>query len=156
MTYTKHGYHILGTKRSDELGHIPKIRCGGPALCTVCQKDVAAEYTKDAPTIEEEYPFEDTSEYDFDPDRFLKQAKLFAIGAHNNSIDDGAQQLSIDNLYIVWFTKTLGNWKALISTNNPGDGLYFEVTHNSEKEETYVDTYVKLTNDTFSQEGEMQ
>jgi hypothetical protein len=47
--------------------------------------------------------------------------------------------------YIVWFTKTLQNWKALVSTSLP-DGRYYEVTHNGTKNETYVDVYVKITN----------
>ena len=50
-----------------------------------------------------------------------------------------------DDLYIVWFCKTLQNWKALISTDAV-DGLYWEVTYNGDKEETYVDRYVKSTN----------
>ena len=50
-----------------------------------------------------------------------------------------------EELYIVWFCKTLRNWKALVSTDAV-DGLYWEVTYNGDKEETYVDRYVKSTN----------
>lgn len=45
-------------------------------------------------------------------------------------------------VYIVWFAKVLGNWKALVGTTH-SDGLYFEVTHNGETNETYVDYYEK-------------
>lgn len=50
--------------------------------------------------------------------------------------------------YIVWFSKTLKNWKALVSSTLP-DGKYYEVTHNGSAGETYVDTYVKVSNVKF-------
>ena len=49
------------------------------------------------------------------------------------------------NVYVVWFAYTLGNWKALLSTTLP-DGMYYEVTHNATKKETYVDAYKKFHN----------
>lgn len=53
--------------------------------------------------------------------------------------------LSDDDIYVVWFTKTLQNWKALISTSLP-DGMYYEVTYNGDKRETYLDAYKKFDN----------
>ena len=50
-----------------------------------------------------------------------------------------------DEVYVVWFAFTLGNWKALISTTLP-DGMYYEVTHNAAKAETYLDAYKKFDN----------
>lgn len=98
-----------------------------------------------------EKPFEDTSDYDLEPDRFLRYAKQFVVGANAvETAETGGYELTMDDLYIVWFAKTLGNWKALISTRIPGDGLYFEVTHNGAKEETYVDIYQKTANHVFS------
>lgn len=100
-------------------------------------------------------PFpEDTTGYDEDPDRHLKKAKLMVLGAYNNRVDEEEPALKLENLYIVSFTYILGGWKAMVSTNVPDDGLYFEVTHNASKEETYVDTYMKIANDKFSPEGE--
>ena len=52
---------------------------------------------------------------------------------------------SSDECYIVWFAYTLGNWKALVSTTLP-DGMYYEVTHNANKNETYIDAYKKFDN----------
>ena len=52
---------------------------------------------------------------------------------------------TLDNIYIVWFCKTLQNWKALVSTTRP-DGMYYEVTHNGDTNETYVDVYKKWEN----------
>ena len=49
------------------------------------------------------------------------------------------------DLYVVWFCKTLQNWKALVSTTL-NDHKYYEVTHNGDKHETYVDVYLKMEN----------
>lgn len=50
-----------------------------------------------------------------------------------------------DEVYVVWFSKTLQNWKALISTTLP-DGMYYEVTYNGTQMETYIDVYKKFDN----------
>lgn len=55
---------------------------------------------------------------------------------------------SPDEVYIVWFAYTLGNWKALCSTSLP-DGRYYEVTCNGEKKMGFVDTYRKTHNVEF-------
>ena len=49
------------------------------------------------------------------------------------------------SVYVVWFAKTLQNWKALASTTLP-DGMYYEVTYNGDKQETYLDAYKKFDN----------
>lgn len=50
-----------------------------------------------------------------------------------------------DEVYLVWFSKVLQNWKALVSTTLP-DGMYYEVTHNGDAGETYIDAYKKFQN----------
>lgn len=50
-----------------------------------------------------------------------------------------------DDVYLVWFSKTLQNWKALVSTTLP-DGMYYEVTYNGDAGETYIDAYKKFEN----------
>jgi len=72
------------------------------------------------------------------PDRFLQKAK--------DAVSRVAARYEPDELYIVWFCKVLGNWKALISTDAVS-GMYWEVTYNGAKKETYVDTYRKAFND---------
>lgn len=57
-------------------------------------------------------------------------------------------KLDTGDVYIVWFCATLKNWKALVSTNVK-DNSYYEVTHNGEQKETYVDRYVKIMNQHF-------
>lgn len=61
---------------------------------------------------------------------------------------EGHDVPSKDQLFIVWFAKVLGNWKALVGLKSSED--YFEVTHNGAKDETYVDAYVKRSNRSFS------
>jgi len=50
-----------------------------------------------------------------------------------------------DEVYVVWFAKTLQNWKALVSTTLP-DQMYYEVTYNGDNAETYIDAYKKFDN----------
>lgn len=48
-------------------------------------------------------------------------------------------------VYIVWKTKVLQNWKYLLSSNLY-DGMYYELTYNGNKEEWYLDAYKKFEN----------
>lgn len=50
-----------------------------------------------------------------------------------------------DDIYVVWYCRTLQNSKGLLSTTVP-DGMYYEVTYNGDKEEFYFDAYVKKDN----------
>ena len=50
-----------------------------------------------------------------------------------------------EDVYVVWFSKTLQNWKALVSTNLP-DGMYYEVTYNGDRAHAYLDAYKKVQN----------
>lgn len=68
---------------------------------------------------------------------FLEQAK--------KCVEQTTNEVLAEEMYIVWFCKTLQNWKALVSTDVI-NGVYWEVTHNGDKNETYVDTYFKSSN----------
>ncbi|USL89090.1 hypothetical protein SEA_CASSEROLE_8 [Arthrobacter phage Casserole] len=87
-------------------------------------------------------------------DQFLEKAKASVRLEHNSTCRDG-YELSQDEVYIVWFAKTLGNWKALISTDK-FNGTYWEVTHNGAKDETYVDRYVKANNVCITSDGSLK
>ena len=54
-------------------------------------------------------------------------------------------RITVDDAYVVWFCKTLQNWKALASTTVP-DGMYYELTYNGDKGEMYLDAYKKFEN----------
>lgn len=57
------------------------------------------------------------------------------------------------DVFVVWFCKTLQNWKVLLATTKR-DGLYFEVTYNGDEKEAYLDVYKKLENYRIPDEGE--
>jgi hypothetical protein len=59
---------------------------------------------------------------------------------------------SLDEVYVVWFAYTLGNWKALCSTSLP-DGRYYEVTYSKDRGVGFVDTYLKTHNREFTLEA---
>ena len=77
-----------------------------------------------------------------DVDIFLKKAKEACITAYNRY---GVYPITKDEVYITWISKTLQNWKALCSTNRQDD-IYVEVTYNGDKDECYVDVYLKQLN----------
>ena len=61
--------------------------------------------------------------------------------------------LTLDDVYVVWFCKVLQNWKALVSTT-VSDGMYYEVTYNGDTNEIYVDVYKKWENYTINMKEE--
>lgn len=75
-----------------------------------------------------------------------EKARRLVMAYVNQHLDksDGIQ-IGIENVYIVWFSKTLQNWKALLSTTL-SDGMYYEVTYNGDKGEAYLDAYKKWEN----------
>ncbi|WP_337507469.1 DUF6275 family protein [Megasphaera sp.] len=75
-----------------------------------------------------------------------EKARRIVMNYFNDHVDvaDG-KRLTMDDVFVVWFAKTLQNWKCLVSTT-VSDGMYYEVTHNGDKNETYVDVYKKWEN----------
>ena len=74
---------------------------------------------------------------------FSEKAKKIVADYFNEKSED--VKLSKDDVYVVWFCKTLQNWKALVSTP-VSDGMYYEVTFNGDKKEIYLDAYKKWEN----------
>ena len=81
-----------------------------------------------------------------------EKAKQIVFNYLKANIDktDNIINFTLDNIYIVWFCKTLRNWKALVSTTIL-DGMYYEITHNGDTNETYVDVYEKCENFTVKE-----
>lgn len=78
------------------------------------------------------------------------QAKIKVVNVFNRDVGSSkyfaeGKFLTPDDCYVVWFSKVLANWKALVSTTIP-DGVYYEVTYNGAVGETYVDVYTKNSN----------
>lgn len=77
---------------------------------------------------------------------YQKIAREIVLNYANKHIDKTDNvQITLDDVYIVWFCKTLQNWKAMLSTTLP-DGMYYEVTYNGDKKEAYLDAYKKFEN----------
>lgn len=49
-----------------------------------------------------------------------------------------------DKMFVVWSCKTLQNWKAIVGGTEIKELI--EVTYNGDKNEVYVDVYVKKLN----------
>ncbi|MBK5239174.1 MAG: hypothetical protein JJE28_08740 [Actinomycetales bacterium] len=83
---------------------------------------------------------------DFNED-YQDKAKRLVVDYFNARVKDEivGPIISADNVYVVWFSKTLQNWKALLSTTID-DGVYYELTYNGADGVTYLDAYVKVEN----------
>lgn len=67
------------------------------------------------------------------------------VGAYVfDHLDKDADDIDFD-IYVVWSCKTLQNNKALLATTLPDD-MYFELTYNGDKNELYLDAYMKVEN----------
>jgi hypothetical protein len=77
---------------------------------------------------------------------FVKLCKKTVAEYANEHLDkcDG-EQITEDDVFIVWMCKTLQNSKALVSTTL-FDGMYYELTYNGDKKELYLDAYKKFQN----------
>lgn len=81
-----------------------------------------------------------------DTQRFIKLAISKVVEYFNGRVDTtNRKALKPEDVYVVWSCKTLGNNKALLSTNVP-DGMYYEITYNGAKKEAYFDAYKKWEN----------
>lgn len=77
---------------------------------------------------------------------YQEKAKQIVIDYYKEHVEKtDNKKLTESEVFIVWFSKTLQNWKALISTTI-SDGMYYEVTYNGDKKETYLDAYKKWEN----------
>lgn len=72
-------------------------------------------------------------------------AKIRVLNFFNDFRLENVPELKLEALYIVWFSQNQKNWKAVVKTYLPDD-IYYEVTYNSESEETYLDVYTKMYN----------
>lgn len=76
------------------------------------------------------------------------QTKARVIVAHyiNENQDDTVMlPITLREVHIVWWSKILKNWKAIVGTTRE-DKLLYEVTYNGHADEIYLDEYDKLKN----------
>lgn len=70
----------------------------------------------------------------------ILQARMMVLEAVNEYLGP-ADQIVLEDVYVVTYSYVLSNWKAMVSTTIPDD-RYYEVTHVAGGE-TFVDVYVK-------------
>lgn len=81
-----------------------------------------------------------------DSQKFIQKAIKLVVNYFNGHVDTMHRPgITEADVFVVWSCKTLGNNKALLSTNVP-DGMYYEVTYNGSKDECYFDAYKKWEN----------
>ena len=87
-------------------------------------------------------------------DEMLELSKKVVVDYFNEHAEKTDNvKISKDDVFIVWFSKTLQNFKALISTTI-SDGMYYEITYNGDKKELYLDAYKKWENKCIKVEEE--
>ena len=77
-------------------------------------------------------------------EKFLNTATNLVSDYVNEHLDRSDTK-PVYKTYVVWYCKTLQNFKALLSTTL-FDGMYYEVTYNGDKNEIYLDAYKKFEN----------
>lgn len=75
--------------------------------------------------------------------RLCKENVVKYFNEHSDKTDN--MSITQEDVYVVWYCKTLQNHKALLSTNI-SDGMYYELTYNGDKNELYFDAYKKWQN----------
>ena len=82
-----------------------------------------------------------------DERKFIKKCREIVRDHHNDRVKstDKNGKITTEDVFVVWFCKTLQNAKALIITNAL-DGMYYEITYNGDKNECYLDVYKKRQN----------
>lgn len=79
-----------------------------------------------------------------------EECKQLVVDYYNKKVDvTDKKKITTNDVYVVWFCKTLQNHKALLSTT-VSDGMYYEVTFNGDKDEYYLDAYKKWENVSIS------
>lgn len=77
---------------------------------------------------------------------FMNLCKKIVVDYENKHLDKSDnKQITEDDVFVVWICKILQNNKALVSTTL-FNGMYYEITHNGDKNETYIDAYKKWEN----------
>jgi Family of unknown function (DUF6275) len=158
MTFTSHGHYIDGSGMGIKPENV--ARCGGPGLCPQCSMETGGYSVHDIPSdwgkvgIPGGYPWDrakieaelETEKRRNEPTDYLERAKKLVDAYVGRRLAVNFEsKMPVYDVYIVWFCKTLQNWKALVCTTLE-DNMYYEVTYNGDKHETYLDVYSQINN----------
>jgi hypothetical protein len=149
MAYTKHGHHIRGTMYGDPPKSVEN--CGGYESCVDCSREMqyggaigVVELESRSITPEDVRQAYQAADVDIimvgEPVNYQRLAKILV----SNWVVESGETEPFE-VYVIWFCKTLQNWKAIVATTLP-DNRIFEVTHNGDRHETYLDVYEKTVN----------
>lgn len=76
--------------------------------------------------------------------QFCKEQVVEYFNSRADKTDKNGS-ITTDDVFVVWYCKTIQNHKALLSTT-VSDGMYYEITYNGDKREAYLDAYKKWEN----------
>lgn len=139
---TSHGYHIPGTTVVAKEYYDPLPTCGGYLKgCATC---VGEAYHATLIRISPEDKIRKVSFMDNLTDMQTK-AKVLVGNYINERREDEAPEITLKEIHIVWFSKTLKNWKATVTTDLP-DKIYYEITYDGRARASYIDVYNKVDN----------
>ena len=100
-----------------------------------------------------------------EPEDFIQKSKELVAQYENTRIKKQAESttkgepwerammmMEPEDVYVVWWSKTLQNAKALLGTDRR-NGMYYESTLNGDKGEIYFDAYTKESNTAIDIKG---
>jgi hypothetical protein len=81
---------------------------------------------------------------------FPQRAQVLVYNMVKDRLEPTDQHVlfGLDAVYVVSFSFVLNRWKAFVSTTLP-DGMYYEVTYDSEKKQTYITSYKQWAHTTI-------
>jgi hypothetical protein len=85
-----------------------------------------------------------------DQETYQEKARRYVYEYITNRLDKSDKHItfSLDEVYVVWFTKVLQNWRCLISTTLP-DLMYYEVVYDGDQDLIRLLAYHKHANVVF-------
>jgi len=126
MARTTHGHHIPGTQEDRRDSLVDMRACGGVDICARCQHEAREHIIY---MVGEDVDYQQRA---IDIVRRYVKPKQFP-------------ESPPFSVYVIWFTKTLQNWKAIMGTTLD-DCMIYELTHDGFKNQTYLDAYHKVDN----------
>lgn len=79
-------------------------------------------------------------------EKFIKECEAIVFNRVKERMTNENGSCPVFSVFVVWSCKTLQNSKAILSATCKGAPMY-EITMNGDKQEIYVDTYTKESNE---------
>ena len=84
---------------------------------------------------------------------FIELAKQKVLEYHTEHfMEPYDDRITLDNVFVAWYSKVLQNHKALLGISDMDDQHYYEVTYNGDKKQLYLDVYDKQENKCYDLE----